>query len=87
MSDMGSNRISVRVPEDLTARLRARSRAKGISESNLVRQALEKYLSRTASPPSAYELAERAGIVGIVHGAPRDLGSNPRHFKGFGKGK
>lgn len=86
MSDMATNRISVRISEDLTARLRARSRAKGTSESNLVRQALEKYLSRTSSP-SAYELAERAGIVGTVRRAPRDLSSNRRHFKGFGKGK
>lgn len=86
MSDMASNRISVRISEDLTARLRARSRAKGTSESNLVRQALEKYLSRTSSP-SAYELAERAGIVGTVRRAPRDLSSNRRHFKGFGKGR
>jgi hypothetical protein len=35
----------------------------------------------------AYELAEAAGIVGGAHTLPKDLSTNPRHMKGFGKGK
>lgn len=87
MSDMGSQRITVRIPDRLTARLRSHSRASGASESELVREALESYLSRPAQNRSAYELAQDAGIIGAAKKAPRDLSTNRRHFKGFGKGK
>jgi len=87
MSDMASNRITVRIPEKLTARLRSRSRAKGTSESNLVREALEDYLGRSGDERSAFEIAEAAGIVGIAKNGPKDLSTNRRHLKGFGKGK
>jgi metal-responsive CopG/Arc/MetJ family transcriptional regulator len=87
MSDMSSSRITVRVPPALTARLRSRSRAKGTSESELVREALETYLGKTKKESSAYDLAEAAGIIGVARNAPKDLSTNPRHFKGFGKSK
>jgi len=87
MSDMSSNRITVRVPQTLTARLRSRSRAKGTTESELVREALETYLGKTKAEGSAYELAKEAGIICSARNAPKDLSTNPRHLKGFGKGK
>jgi metal-responsive CopG/Arc/MetJ family transcriptional regulator len=87
MSDMASNRITVRLPHALTERLRRRSRAKGTSESELVRQALEGYLGQPAEERSAYELAEESGIIGTVEHAAKDLSTNRAHFKGFGKHK
>ncbi len=88
MSDtLASNRITVRVPETLTARLRNRSRAQGATESELVREALERYLGHSEGDRSAYELAEEAGIIGSARNAPRDLSTNSRYLKGFGKGK
>jgi len=84
---MSSNRITVRVPQALTARLRSRSRAKGTTESELVREALETYLGRTKEGRSAYELAEEAGVIGTANNAPEDLSTNRRHFKGFGKSR
>jgi predicted DNA-binding protein len=87
MSDMSSNRITVRVPDALTARLRARSRAKGTTESELVREALETYLGKAKETRSAYDLAEAAGIIGAARELSKDLSINPRHMKGFGKGR
>lgn len=87
MSDMSSNRITVRIPETLNSRLRSRSRAIGTSESELVREALESYLGNSSQGRTAYELAEEAGIVGVAQRAPKDLSTNRRHFKGFGKSK
>ena len=88
MSDtVASDRITVRVPQTLTARLRSRSRAKGTTESELVREALENYLGHSGGERSAYELAEQAGIIGCLRGAPGDLSTNPRHLRGFGKGR
>ena len=86
MSDMSSNRITVRIPDTLTTRLRSRSKAKGITESNLVREALESYLGKTGER-TAYELAEEAGVIGAADKQPKDLSTNRRHFEGFGKRK
>ena len=82
---MASHRITVRVPQALTARLRSRSRAKGTTESEVVREALESYLERSGKERSAYDLAEEAGIIGAARNAPKDLSTNRRHLKGFGK--
>lgn len=84
---MASHRITVRVPKTLGTLLRDRSRAKGQTPSDLVRVALEAYLGRGASPNSAYELAEEAGLIGCAGRAPRDLSTNRRHLEGFGKSK
>jgi metal-responsive CopG/Arc/MetJ family transcriptional regulator len=82
---MSSTRISVRIPDALTARLRTHSHAQGTTESELVREALETYLGKTKKESSAYDLAEAAGIIGAARNSPRDLSTNPRHMKGFGK--
>jgi predicted DNA-binding protein len=93
MSDMGSERITIRIPQELGGRLRHRSRIKGQTESDLVREALETYLGHSNGERSAFELAEEAGLIGFVRpgrGLParspaKDLSTNPRHFKGFGR--
>lgn len=84
MSDMASQRITVRVPASLGARVRDRSRVKGRTPSELVRVALESYLGDSSGTGSAYELAQASGLVGCVRHAPKDLSTNPRHFEGFG---
>jgi len=84
---MASHRITVRVPKTLGTLLRDRSRAKGRTPSDLVRDALETYLGREHAAGSAYELAEEAGLIGCVGRAPKDLSTNRRHLEGFGKKK
>ena len=79
MSDMSTNRITVRVPEMLTTRLRKRSRAEGTTESEVIREALEKYLGKSDSQQTAYEAAEQAGIIGSAHQLPKDLSTNRKH--------
>ena len=91
LSDMASDRITIRLPETLGQRLRHRSRIKGQPESELVREALETYLAQPTEARPAYELAEAAGLIGCIKRGPKsppaDLSSNPRHFAGFGKSK
>jgi metal-responsive CopG/Arc/MetJ family transcriptional regulator len=88
MSDsMASQRITVRVPQTLGSLLRKRSQANGQTPSDLVRAALETYLGREATSLSAYDLAERAGVIGSLRGAPKDLSTNRKYFAGFGKNK
>ena len=84
---MASNRITVRLPKALTERLRKRSAVTGDNESEMVRKALENFLNQPSKQRSAYDLAVEAGIIGIAKNLPKDLSTNRRHFKGFGKGK
>jgi hypothetical protein len=87
MSDMASNRITVRVSKELGSLLRDHSDAKGQTPSDLVRVALESFLGREGSARSAYELAQEAGLIGCVRRAPKDLSTSRRHFRDFGMGK
>ena len=91
MSDMASDRITIRIPETLGRRLRHRSRMRGQPESALVREALETYLGQPSEARPAYELAEEAGLIGCIRRGPKspakDLSTNPRHLEGFGKTK
>ncbi len=85
MSDIvSSQRITIRIPPSLGKRLKEQAGVKGRPESEIVREALERYL-REAGGQSAYELAKQAGLIGQLKGAPRDLSTNPRHLKGFGE--
>lgn len=91
MSDMASDRITIRIPEALGQRLRHRSRMIGQPESALVREALETYLGQSTEARPAYELAAEAGLIGCIGGGPKppagDLSTSPRHMEAFGKSK
>src|ERR1035438_6391682 len=65
MSDMTSQRITVRVPATLGTRLRHSSRMQGQTPSDLVRVALENYLGREATVGSAER--ERNAQHRILH--------------------
>jgi hypothetical protein len=76
------------VPGSLIRRLKRRSALiKGAPESEIVREALEAYLSPTENEQSAYEVAEKMGLLGLVSKGPKDLSTSRRHFKGFGKNR
>jgi hypothetical protein len=89
MSDMASRsqRITIRVPVSLAKLLRQRSRTQGQTPSQLVRVALQDYLSAGTKPRTAYDAFQELGLIGCVKNAPSDLSTNPRYFEGFGKSK
>jgi len=81
VSAMKAERLTIRISDDLRTRLKARAKAAGTDESEVVRLALEQYIT---PPMSAYEVAKRAGLIGIVKGGPTDLSTNKKHMEGFG---
>ncbi|HWY44682.1 MAG TPA: hypothetical protein VNX66_14385 [Candidatus Sulfotelmatobacter sp.] len=83
---MASQRISVRVPRGIARRIKERSRATGLRESDVVREALEKHLSNN-DEPTAFDRASEAGLIGCVRSRRKDLSTNKKYFKGFGKDK
>ena len=84
---MASQRISVRVPGGIARRLKERSRVTGARESQVVREALEQYLSEKRTEETTFDLLREAGLIGCVSNAPRDLSTNKKYFKGFGEPK
>ncbi len=75
---------TIKVPPELDERVARLAKQKGASRSDVVREALDRYLQDPEAVKGS--IVERAGkLVGSLHGGPRDLASNPRHLKGFGQ--
>jgi len=81
---MKDHRITVRLPAELRQRLASAARRRGARESDLVRAAVERQLAAEDHALTAYEHAEKAGLIGAVKGASPNLSTNPGHFDGFG---
>jgi hypothetical protein len=77
--------ISLKLPDDLLARLDSEAKARRVTKSWLERDSLEKAL-RKQSPAgvvSCYEMAR--DLAGSVKGLPKDLADNPKYMEGFGQ--
>jgi Arc/MetJ-type ribon-helix-helix transcriptional regulator len=76
--------ISLKVPDELVARMDAVARAKRTNRSALLREALEEKLEVAAreTPPSLFERS--ADLCGKDSSGLGNLASNPRHLEGFG---
>ncbi len=85
MSDMATDRITVRLDPGQRRRLEARARRDGSSESEEIRRAIERYLRSSEKPVTCYDLARRLGIIGRVRTSPRDLSTNRKYLQGFGR--
>lgn len=77
--------LTVKIPSNLAREIVAASAAEHVSKSELVRRALETYLSQRQSAAPFVSALDRAGdLVGCFEGF-EDLASNPAHLDGFGK--
>ena len=77
--------ISLKLPDDLLAKLAGEARARRVTRSQLVRESLEQAL-RQRSPSGAVSCFDLAGdLAGTLKGLPEDLAENPRYMEGFGR--
>ena len=76
--------ISLKLPDELAARISALARQKRSNKSEIVRNALEAYLSNepTQRKGSALDLA--GDLVGAIEG-PKDLSHQEAHMRGYGE--
>jgi hypothetical protein len=76
--------ISLKLPDDLHARLARVSKDRGTAKSEIVRDALEAYFagSQNGAGPSCLDLAR--DLAGVLDG-PRDLATNPKYMRGYGR--
>jgi Ribbon-helix-helix protein, copG family len=77
--------ISLKLLDDLMARLESAAKSRRVTKSRLVRESLEKALGKQspAGAISCYELA--SDLAGTVKGLPKDLADNPKYMIGFGR--
>jgi len=77
--------ISLKLPDDLLAQLDHEAKARKVTKSRLVRESLERQLSKVspAGAVSCYDLAR--DLAGSVRRLPEDLAVNPEYTKGFGQ--
>jgi hypothetical protein len=71
---------SIKLPKNLEELLERLARARGISRSMVVREALQAYVI----DPSRSATAAAGELVGSLDG-PRDLSTSPKHLRGFGE--
>lgn len=73
--------ITVRLSRRESARVATLAKRRKVTRSELIRQAIsqmDKAEKRTA-------LDDLSELVGVIRDGPRDLATNPKHMKGFGR--
>ena len=78
--------MSLKLPEDINTRLTGRARALCKTKSELTREALTRMLEddSTDGVSGASCLDMVRDLVGVASG-PRDLASNKKHLRGYGR--
>lgn len=78
--------FTVKLPENLAARLEKRAKCMGVSKSQLVRESIEEAFRATDNmaeeAPSMYDLTK--DDCGCFDSGVNDLATNPKHMEGFG---
>ena len=76
--------LTVKIPETLETELNAVASDRGVSKSELVREAILEHLGRRRERPHVSALTMLEDLVGLVEG-PEDLSTNPAYLDDFGK--
>ncbi len=75
--------LTLKIPEEINQKLRAYSKNKGLSKSEIVRNALVEYFDKdNIKKGSFYDLAK--DLAGCVQEAP-DLSTNKKYLSGYGR--
>lgn len=76
--------ISLKIPESLEQQLQRLALESDVSKSEILRRALELFLTTDKVPDSASVTALAGSLVGCFRG-PTDLSTNTDHFDEFGQ--
>ena len=76
--------ISLKLPDELNAKLEQVSIQRGAAKSEVVRDALESYFADSKNGRTASIADLAADLIGCFDG-PADLATNPKHMRGFGR--
>jgi predicted transcriptional regulator len=71
--------ISIKLPEELRAKVAREARRRNVSQSTIVRESLERALAAKNNGRDELSCADLAGaLVGSIHSRRRDLSTNKR---------
>ena len=76
--------VSLKVPDELHAKLATLAAQRNVGKSEVLRAALEAYFGEpvNGSEPTCADLA--GNLIGCLEG-PADLATNPKHMRGYGR--
>ena len=77
--------VTLKLPEGLASRLNAVVRRRSMTRSAVLREALEAHLGSALGEGRGSCLELASDLIGSLRGLPRDLSSNRRHLKGYGR--
>ncbi|MCF7886392.1 MAG: ribbon-helix-helix domain-containing protein [Candidatus Marinimicrobia bacterium] len=75
--------ITLRIPEKMNNYLKKISKNTNISKSEVIRRALDEYISKEKYRTGSF-LDLASDLKGSIE-APHDLSVNDKHFKGYGE--
>jgi predicted transcriptional regulator len=75
--------LTLKVPSELAAKLKAVAARKRVPKSQLMREALGTYLSKHKVKPSLYDRMKNG--IGCIKSGKGDLSTNPKHLEGYGR--
>jgi predicted transcriptional regulator len=76
--------LSLKLPDELDARISAIARQRRSSKSEVVRNALDAYLTKETMPQKGSALDLAGDLVGSLEG-PGDLSHHDKHMRGYGE--
>ena len=76
--------ISIKLPDDLLAKIQYAAKKKGETRSAFIRESVEESLSREKNPSTGSCLDHARDLAGCVQGPP-DLSTNPAHMDHYGR--
>jgi predicted DNA-binding protein len=75
--------VSLKLPPQMDARLKAIAVKRRVSKSQYIRQLLEAGLKKEKTKPNLYDLMKDG--LGCFDSGKTDRATNPKYMKGFGK--
>jgi metal-responsive CopG/Arc/MetJ family transcriptional regulator len=73
-------RMQITLPEEMANQLKAVANQDGISVSELIRRAIDRYLSRSSSIVSDEKREKALSVIGIGNSGLDDLGTNHNEY-------
>src|SRR5579872_6320009 len=85
IATMSDNRLSFRLSAKLRTELRRRAKLLNKSESQVVRDIIEKDLDEFDRPRTIYDTLAETGFLGCIPDAPPGLSTDKKYMEGFGE--
>lgn len=84
---MAADRMTIRMDSKLRKEIKKEASAQGKTATDVIVEVMQAHFRGPCPGESAYDLAKRLGVIGVLKGGPPDLSTNKKYFEGFGKSR